>query len=230
MSTSGTYAFSPGSGDLILTAFARIGMRRAEVLSEHLLDAVNESNLMLSDWSTKPGPNWWATDTIDQLLTEDLSTYALDANTIQILIAYITIGTGTAAYDRVISPMSNTDYFSLSNKDQTGVPTSFWFNRQTTPEVRLWPVPDGSSTYTMHLRNWRQLQDTTVPNGVQPEIPWRFLDVFVWGLAARMAWIYKPEKAQVIEARAEKAWSQASSNDEENVPLRITPGLQSYYQ
>ncbi len=230
MSTSGTYAFSPGSGDLILAAFARIGKRRSEVLSEFLLDAYNEANLMLSDWSTKPGPNWWATDTVDQALTAGDGTYDLDANTIQILVAYITIGTGSSAYDRVISPISTTDYFSLANKDQEGVPTSFWFNRQTTPEIRLWPVPDDSSTYTLHLRRWRQLQDTTVANGVQPEIPWRFLDVFVWGLAARLAWIYMPEKAQVIEARAEKAWSQAATNDEENVPLRITPGLQSYYQ
>ncbi len=229
MSTSGTYTFAPGSGDLILAAFARIGKRRSEVLSEHMLDAQNEANLMLSDWSTRPGPNWWATDTTTTALVQGTATYTLNANTIQIVQAYITIGSGSSAYDRVIGPMSTADYMALSQKTQQGVPTTFWFDRQITPQVTLWPVPDGSSTYTLSLRRWRQLQDTTIPSGVQPEIPWRFLDVFVWGLAARLAWIYMPEKAQSVEMRAEKAWAQAATNDEENVPIRITPGLQSYY-
>ena len=60
MSTSGTYAFAPGSGDLTLAAFARCGIRRAEITTEHMADAYNEGNLMLSDWSTQPGPNFCA--------------------------------------------------------------------------------------------------------------------------------------------------------------------------
>lgn len=229
MSSSGTYTFAPGAGDLILAAFARIGKRRSEVLSEFLQDAYNEANLMLSDWSTRPGPNWWATDTVTTTLVESTATYTLSASTIQIVQAYITIGTGSSAYDRIIAPMSTADYMSLSQKTQEGVPTTFWFDRQITPQVTLWPVPDGSSDYTMTIRRWRQLQDTTIPSGVQPEIPWRFLDVFVWGLAARLAWIYAPEKAAAIEARSEKAWAQAATNDEENVPIYITPGLSYLY-
>ncbi len=230
MSTSGTYTFSPGSGDLILAAFARIGKRRSEVLSEFLLDAYNEANLMLSDWSTRPGPNWWATDTTSTTLVAGTATYTLNANTIQIVQAYITAGTGSSAYDRVIGPMSTADYTALAQKDQQGFPTTFWFDRQITPQITLWPVPDDSQPYVLKLRRWRQLQDTTIAGGVQPEIPWRFLDVFVWGLAARLAWIYAPDKAQMVEGRAEKAWMQAATNDEENTPIRITPGLQSYYQ
>ena len=229
MATSGTYAFSPGAGDLVLAAFARIGKRRSEVLSEFLQDAYNESNLMLSDWSTRPGPNWWATDTVTTALVQGTATYALSASTIQIVQAYLTVGSGSAAYNTVIGPMSTTDYTSLARPTQQGLPTSFWFDRQTTPQVSLWPVPDGAATYSLKIRRWRQLQDTTISGGVQPEIPWRFLDVFVWGLAARLAWIYAPEKAPAIEQRAEKAWAQAATNDEENVPIRITPGLSSYY-
>lgn len=194
-----------------------------------MTDALNEANLMLSDWSTRPGPNWWATDTITQVLTAGTATYTLSATTIQLIAVYIDTGSGQSQTDRIISPLSSYEYAALPNKNQQGQPTSFWFDRQTTPQISMWPVPDDSQTYTLKMRRWRQLQDTTLPGGSQPEIPWRFQDTFVWELAARMAWIYKPENVDKLEARARMAWDRAATNDAENVPVFIFPGLASYY-
>lgn len=229
MAFSGTYAYAPGAGDLVLAAFARIGKRRTEIVSEHMADAYSEANLMLSDWSTKPGPNWWATDTVTQVLTASDGTYELSATTIQIVAAYISTGSGADTVDRIIAPLSTYEYEALPNKVQEGFPTSYWFDRQTTPTITLYPVPDDTQTYTLKIRRWRQIQDTSLQSGTQPEIPWRFLDVFVWGLAARLAWIYAPDRAEKIEMRAKMAWDQASTNDAEQVPIVIFPGLGSYY-
>jgi hypothetical protein len=230
MTTSGTYNFAPGAGDLVLAAFARTGKRRSQVLAEHLADAYNEANLMLSDWSTRPGPNWWATDTTTTPLIQGTATYTLAASTIQLVQVYITTSTGGSSFDRPLGPLSTVNYTSLSNKAQQGNPTSFWFDRQITPQISLWPVPDRTGIYTMNIRRWRQPQDSVLAGGIQPEVPWRFIDAFVWGIAARMAWIYAPERAQVIEARAEKAFAQAATNDEENVAIHLTPGLGSYFE
>lgn len=238
MTTSGTYNYSPGAGDLVLISWVRAGKRRSQVLSEQMFDAYQEANLMLSDWSTRQGPNWWATDTYSTPITANVATYTLPANTIQLVAAYVTITAGASSTDRIMGPLSSYNYASLANKSQTGQPTSFWFNRQITPQITLYPVPDASATYTLNLRRWRNIQDTVITNAVQPEVPWRFLDAFVMGLASRLAWNsamssnspLEIQKATALQQRAEASWLRASTNDEEDVPLRIQPTLSGYYR
>lgn len=229
MSTSGTYTFGPSSGDLVLAAFARCGIRRAEITTEHMADAYNEGNLMLSDWSTQPGPNWWATDLVTETLTASTATYSLDASTIQLIAVYISTSNGTSDTDRLIAPLSAYEYAALPNKTTEGQPTSFWFNRTITPQISLWPVPDDTQTYTLKIRRWRQLQDTTINNGTQPDIPWRFTDAYVAGLASRLATIYALDRADRLAVQAKMAFDRACTNDAENVPLYIIPAMSTYY-
>lgn len=229
MSTSGTYAYAPGAGDLVLASFARCGLRRTQITAEHMADAYNEGNLMLSDWSTQPGPNWWATDLVTQALTAGTGTYALSNTTIQLVAVYISTVNGDSTTDRIISPLSAYEYAALPSKTTQGQPTSFWFDRQITPQINLWPVPDDAQTYTLKIRRWRQLQDSTINDGTQPDIPWRFQDAYVAGLAARLAMIYAPDRLDRLMVSAKMAFDRAAINDEEQVPLYIIPGTSSYY-
>lgn len=194
-----------------------------------MMDAYNEGNLMLSDWSTQPGPNWWATDTVTQLLTAGTATYTLAASTIQFIAAYISTANGSSTTDRLIAPLSSYEYAALPSKTEQGQPTSFWFDRQITPQISLWPVPDSTQTYTLKIRRWRQLQDTAITNGTEPDIPWRFQDAYVAGLAARLALIYAQDRVDRLTALAERAFIRASTNDTEAVPIYVIPGLSSYY-
>src|SRR4030095_2145925 len=111
MATSGTYAFNPSIGNLALSAFSRIQIRRPALLAEHMTDAYNETNFMLSSWANM-APNLWTVGLVTQRLTAGTATYNVDAKTIMILDAYITVD----SQDRLIFPVSRTEYASFPNK------------------------------------------------------------------------------------------------------------------
>jgi len=145
MSTSGTYSFGPSSGEVVLLALSRCQVRRAAILQEHLTDARMETNLMLVDWANRGGPNLWKVDLVTQALTQGTATYNVDPQTIMILDAYIEYG--SPATDRLIFPISRTEYASYPDKTIQNVPTVFWFDRLIAPTITLWAAPDGNGPY-----------------------------------------------------------------------------------
>ena len=48
MASSGLYTFNPSLSDVVLAAYARCQIRRTAITTEHLMDAYNESNYLLS--------------------------------------------------------------------------------------------------------------------------------------------------------------------------------------
>lgn len=224
MTTSGTYNFAPVIGDLFLSAFARIGIRRTAVVQEYIADARNEANFLQAEWVNK-GVSLWTVDLVTIPLVQGTATYAVPPDTIMVLDLYVNNG----SQNRLILPFSRTDYASLANPTQQGFPTSFWYDRTINPTVTFWPVPDGS-TYTVSYYRYRQIQDAKSANGTQPEIPYIFLDAFVAGLAHRLARIYKPELEAARKADAVEAWQTANTQDVENVGMYVTPVMDSYYR
>ncbi len=81
----------------------------------------------------------------------------------------------------------------------------------------------------MYLQIVNQINDANLANGENPEVPYRFYDLFVAGLAYRLAKIYKPELEQIRKADYMEAWQVAATQDTENVPLFIRPSLNGYY-
>ena len=229
MTTSGTYNFNPSLGEVVLNAFARCGIRRTSLAQEHMSDARFEANLMFSDWSNK-GVNLWEVDRVSVPLVQGTSTYNVDAKTVMILDAVITTGSGASQFDRVIMPISRTEYSQTPNKNLQAPPTVFWFDRLINPTVTLWPVPDQSSYYTLNYYRVTQIQDAELADGQTLDIPYRWMDAMCSGLAARMAAIYAPDRLAILEAKAAQAYTVASTQDTENVPLYIMPGLSGYYR
>jgi hypothetical protein len=237
MTTSGTYAFNPSLGEMTLNAFSRCGIRRTSLVQEHLQDARFETNLMLSEWSNR-GVNLWKVDLQSIPLTQGQATYYAATNgvsanagiTVMILDAYITVNTGTTSYDRVIMPISRTEWAQTPNKTQQAPPTTFWFDRLINPTITLWPVPDQSNYYTLNFYRVIQVQDANLENNQTVDIPYRWFDAACSGLAARLAAIYAPERYQILAARAEQSYQIAATEDTENVPLYIMPGLSGYFR
>lgn len=225
---SGTYNFNPSSGDIIITAFQRIGIRPTEILQSHLQQAVMELNLLQTKLSNLQ-PNLWDVDLQSTPLVQGTTTYSVPAETVMITNAYIRTGTGTSTVDRLIFPISQTEYAAIPNKTTQSPPTQFWFNRQISPVLVLWPVPDGNGPYTLYYYRVRQIQDATVPGGTNPEIPYRWLDALTAGLAHRLAVVFAPQLEQIRKAEADEAWRIAATQDTENVPLFIAPGLIGYF-
>jgi hypothetical protein len=226
MTTSGTYAFNPSLGEIVLYAYQNIGIRPTSVLQEHMESARMATNMMLSRFSNQ-GVNLWAVDLVTVPLVEGQTTYAVDNNTIMVLDAYTTTDSGI---DRVIMPISRTEYASYPNKTQQGFPTSYWFDRLISPTITLWPVPDGSSATILKYYRVRQVQDANLQNGENAEIPYRWLECFADGLAYRLARIWQPQMAVALKAQADESYQIAADQDVEAVPTYISPMIGGYFR
>ena len=230
MTTSGTYTFNPSLGEIVLNAYARCGVRRTAIMQEHMTDARFETNLMLSSWANQ-GVNLWEVVLISVPLIQGQTTYTVPAKVVMILDAVIQQNTGTSSqFDRVIMPISRTEYSQTPNKLQQAPPTVFWFDRLINPTVTLWPVPDQTNYYTLNYYAVTQIQDAELTDAQTVDIPYRWLDALAAGLAARLAAIYAPDRMQMLEAKAQQAYTIAATQDTENVPLYIMPGLSNYFR
>lgn len=228
-SYSGTYNFAPSGGEIILAAFQRIQIRPTEITMSHLQQANMELNLLQSRMAGLQ-PNLWTVDLQALPLTQGQATYSLPAETAMITDAYIRTGSGQNTLDRMIFPISRTEYAAITNKEAQAVPNQFWFDRLISPTITFYQTPDGNGPYTCYYYRVRLLQDAKLPNGVNVEIPALWLDAVVSGLAHRLSRVYAPQLEQVRKADADEAWQLAANQDTENVGLHITPGLNGYFR
>ena len=229
MTTSGTYTFNPGLGELTLYAFNLCQIRPTSLVQEHMQSARMATNMMLATWSNQ-GVNLWAVDLVTTPVTQGVSTYAVDANTVMILDAYMVTSSSGSDIDRIIMPVSRSEYATYPNKEQQGFPTSFWFDRLINPTVTLWPVPDGTSTTTLKYYRVRRLQDSAFTSGQTAEIPYLWLEAFADGLAYRLAKVWNPQVAVGLKAVADETYKIAAEQNIEQSAVYITPMTFGYYR
>lgn len=229
MATSGTYAYNPGLGELSIYAYNLIGIRGTSLLQEHMEASRMATNMMLSRWANQ-GVNLWAVDPITTLLVKGQSTYSVDANTVVMLDAYIETDNGNGQpIDRLILPISRTEYASYPNKEQQGFTTTYWFDRLLSPTVTLWPVPDGTTTSLKYYRV-RQIQDANLTNNQNVEIPYLWLEAFAYGLAQRLATIWAPDKIALLKPMADEAYAIAAAQNVETAQQYISPIISGYFR
>ena len=227
MATSGTYNFNPSLGELTLYAFNLCGIRNTALLQEHMESARMASNLLLGRWSSQ-GVNLWCVDLQSIPLVAGTATYPVPANTVAMLDAYVVQNNGGAVINRLILPISRSEYASYPNPAQQGFPTTYWFDRLLSPQVTLWPVPDGSEVSFNYYRV-RQIQDSNFANGQQVEMPYYFMDAFAYGLAQRLAQIWAPDKVAMLKPLADEAYDIASRQNVETASQYISPIISSYF-
>lgn len=227
--TTGTYAFQPTGGQLILYAFGRCGIRATALSSEHMRDAAICANLIQADWATDQ-PNLWTVGLTSVSLVAGQAAYSIPSNVMLILDAYLEVNPGTSsAIDTYMYPISRTEYASLPNKEAEGIPSVYWFDRLLAPTVTLYQTPI-SSAYTFNYYYVRQIQDFALANGSQPEMPIPFLKAFADKLSAELAVMYAPERAKDLMMAAEMSYKRAKDLNSERTPIYFAPGLNGYYR
>jgi len=230
MATSGTYTFSPSLGELTLYAFNLVGVRNTAILQEHLESARMATNLMLASWSNR-GVNLWKVDLVATPLVTGQSTYSVDAETVMILDAYISTDNGSTVTDRIILPVSRTEYANYPNKNQEGFPTVFWFDRLLSPTVTIWPVPNvDTTTQSLKYYRVRRIEDAEFSGGQNVDMPYLWMDAFANGLAYRLAVIWAPEKIQILKPLADEAYQIAADQNVETSNFYISPSLSGYWR
>lgn len=225
INTSGAAVFSPDLNEIVEEAFERCG---SELRTGYDLRTARRSlNLLFADWANR-GVNLWTVEQGSQVLTQGTNTYTLPADTVDLLEHVIRTGAGNAStqVDLTITRISVSTYSSIPNKLQQARPIQIWINRQATaPQFTVWPTPDGSQTYTLVYWRLRRIQDAGAGGTYTQDIPFRFLNALVAGLAYYLALKIPGADARlpVLKEQYDAAWDLASTEDREKAAVRFVP-------
>ncbi len=222
-----TTTWDPDLGSLGAYCFGRCGVRRPEITAEHLADLAVAANLVLTDWSNSQ-PNLWAVENTSFPLVAGEASYLLSSSLLLLLDAYVTVTSGGTSYDRVIFPVSRSQYAAFPNKALAAPPTVYWFNRMEPPAVTLYPTPDANATYTLNCYGVIRDADAAVGAASVMDLPYRARSAFADALAAKLALSYAPDKFPLLGQVALASFKRLRAQENENVPLYITPGLAGY--
>ena len=230
MATSGQFSYNPILGSLFQTAFSRIGVKRTELVAQHMDDARNEANLLQVKFVNE-GVLLWTQDLQTFTMVAGTATYPVPADTVMVLDLYVAPNAGSSTgQNRLIYPFSRTDYASLANPQEQGFPTSFFFLRTVDPTLTFWPIPNNDTTYQCSYWRYRQIQDADPAQGGNAELQYLFLDAYVAGLAHRLARMYAPALEAQRKVDADEAFALAMKQNTENVPLWLQCGLSGYFR
>lgn len=123
-------------------------------------------------------------------------------------------------------------YVAQSNKVYEGRPLTYWFQRNTAqPALNLWPAPNSDAEHAQ-LIVWRHRHIMDVGTLAQDiEVPQRWMEAIIAGLAARVAAETPAVDAGLVpalEARASASLSAAWNGDNDGSPIQIQPRIGMY--
>lgn len=228
MTSSGTTGFNPSIGETVLYAYGRCGVRRTAILQEHMEDARMASNMVLADFSNK-GVNLWRVDLITIPLVQGTSTYALDPNIVVMLDTYATTTSSGQSVDRIMLPISRSEYAAYPQKQQQGMPTVYWMDRLLSPTVTIWPVPNGEQP-SISFYALRQIEDAGYTNGQTLNIPYLWMKAFSDALSKELAVIWAPDRLSFLVPMASDSYATAAAQNVETAQQYISPMVGGYYR
>lgn len=219
MATSGTVTFRPEIDEIVIEACERCGLDPTLVDRKTAVSARRSLNLMFTEWAVR-GINYWNTTESTLALVESTRSYSLPAGTVDILTAVLR----RSNTDITLSRVSMTDYNAQTNKTTEGRPSQYFFDRQYTPQIYLWPVPE-NSTDTIVYWSLAQVEDITA-SYQDSDIPYRWTEAMCSGLAARMS-LKLPQvpdtRIAILSTQAETSFNFAADEEGEKAALRIIP-------
>lgn len=145
---------------------------------------------------------------------------------------YSAITLGNLPQEIPLGQLNRDSYVNQSNKVFPGRPSNYYFQRDLPePVVNLWPAPF-SAAEQAQLVLWRHRQIMDTANLQQDvEVPQRWLEAIVNGLAARVAAESNNVDAAlipVLEQRSALSMQRAWDGDNDGSPIQINPGIGVY--
>lgn len=227
MATSGTTSWNPDIAELCEEAYERAGL---ELRSGYDLKTARRSlNFLLTEWANK-GLNLWTVHHGTLSLVPGQKTYTtadgLPADAVDYIEHVCRTTIAGKNTDISLSRVSVSTYANIPTKDQTGRPYQVYINRATdAPEITVWPVPDSSQPYILAYWYLKREDDATNPVSQTIEIPFRFYNALVAGLAYHIA-LKKPEVADrisMLKDLYDEAFQLAADEDRDRASVRFMP-------
>jgi hypothetical protein len=233
MTTSGTSTFNLNLNELVEEAFERCGV---ELRTGYDLRTARRSlNLLTIEWANR-GINLWTIEQGSIPLTLGTIAYNLPVDTIDLLDHVVRTGTGQNQIDINITRISESTYSTIPNKNAQGRPIQVWINRQSgadypttgvkNPTINIWPTANQDSYYTFVYWRLRRIQDAGAGGTFTQDIPFRFLNCMVAGLAYYLSMKLPgvdPSRRAELKMDYEQQFQLAADEDREKASLRLAP-------
>ena len=147
---------------------------------------------------------------------------------IDILSVVVRQNAGTSNQsDVTISRISRDSYLGLPSKRTTSRPTQYYIDRQITPVIKLWAIPDSSTAYQLVYDRMVRMDDADGYANTA-EVPFRFYPCLSAGLAYYLSIKRAPDRVQLLKAIYEEEFERAASEDRDRATLKLTPST-TYY-
>lgn len=215
--TSGVSTFNLDLAEIFEEAYEQAGI---ELRTGYDIKTARRSlNLLALDWANR-GYNLWTVEQSSINLVSGVSSYNLPSDTIDVAEMVIRAN----GNDIPVSRIGMVTYATIPTKTTSGRPTQVWVDRQITPRIVVWPVPD-NNTYSFIYWRMRRMHDTGDTGRLYFDIPERFLPCLTSGLAYKIA-VKRPElfsRVPMLKEIYEEQWDLAATEDREKVSLRLVP-------
>lgn len=225
MPTSGTATFNVDLGEALEEAFERAGL---EFYSGYdFATGRRTMNFLMADWASR-GLNFWTIDLETITLVAGTAEITTPADTVDVLDMMLRTGSGTSQADIHIERIPFPTYANISNKTITGRPIQAMVFRGTTSvTITLWPVPDGSTTYTLAYYRLRRMEDAGAGGTSNPDVPFRFIPALVSGLAYHIALKKSKDAERIVGLKAiyDEDFRRAASWDQDRSSWFIRPAV-----
>jgi len=219
MTTSGSKDFELDVADYIEEAFERCGL---EVRTGYDLKTAKRSmNLMLAEWANR-GLNQWTIKQRTLALTQGDGDYDLSADVIDVLSVVVRRSNTDYALDR----LSRDSFLSIPNKTTQGRPSQFFLDRQVTPALKVWPVPENGTDTIIYDALTRMDDADAQTNTV--DMPFRFYPCLAAGLAYYISMKRAPQRIQLLKAVYEEEFERAMSEDRDRSSFNVVPQYQYF--
>lgn len=214
MAVSGSKNFELDVAEYIEEAFERCGL---EVRTGYDLKTAKRSlNLMLAEWANR-GLNQWTIKQRTQTLTQADGEYDLGTDVIDVLSLVVRRDNTDFALTRV----SRDTFLSIPNKTTQGRPSQFFLDRQITPNLKIWPIPE-NSTDVIYYDALTRMDDADAQVNTL-DMPFRFYPCLAAGLAYYIALKRAPNRLQLLKAVYEEEFERAMTEDRDRASFNVVP-------
>lgn len=219
MATSGSTDFELDVAEYVEEAFERCGL---EVRTGYDLKSAKRSlNLLLADWANR-GLNQWTIKQRSLALVTGTGNYAILPDVIDILSVIVRRG----STDYAVSRLSRDGFLTLPNKTTQGRVNQFFLDRQITPNLKLWPVPENNTDVVLYDALTR-MDDADIYTNTM-EVPFRFYPCLAAGLAYYLALKRAPNRVQMLKAVYEEEFDRAAVEDRDRSSFNVAPKFDYY--
>lgn len=219
MAVSGSKNFELDVAEYVEEAFERCGL---EVRTGYDLKTARRSlNLLLADWANR-GLNQWTIKQRSLTMVAGDGEYDLGADVIDVLSVVVRRNNTDYSLER----LSRDSFLTIPNKTTQGRPNQFFLDRQLTPNLKIWPVPENSTDVVLYDALTRMDDADDYTNTM--DLPFRFYPCLAAGLAYYIALKRAPNRVQMLKAVYEEEFDRAATEDRDRSSFNVVPKYEYY--